>query len=79
MKLRNHNSGIQFRSDLIPDLKWVVRGYQADVAENNYWGCIYEEKSPKRGILVNGWSKAEKVVKLKDWNDLRDPLRRRSY
>ena len=51
-KLRNHNSGIQFRSELIPDLKWAVRGYQVDMAENNYWGCIYEEKSPrKRGIL----------------------------
>jgi len=31
-KLRNHNSGIQFRSELIPDLKWAVRGYQADMA-----------------------------------------------
>jgi hypothetical protein len=71
-KLRNHNSGIQFRSELIPDLKWAVRGYQADMAENNYWGCIYEERSlKKRGILVDGWKdKAEKVVKLKDWNAL---------
>ena len=66
MKLRNHNSGIQFRSVASPE--WVVSGYQADAAENNYWGCIYEEKG-KRGILVNGWKdKGEKVVKLKDWN-----------
>jgi len=66
MKLRNHNSGIQFRSQALPE--WVVAGYQADAAENNYWGCIYEEKG-KRGILVNGWKdKAEKIVKLKDWN-----------
>lgn len=69
-KLRNHNSGIQFRSELVPGLKWAVRGYQADMAENSYWGCIYEERG-KRGILVDGWkNKAEKVVKLKDWNDL---------
>ena len=67
MKLRNHNSGIQFRSEALPN--WVVRGYQADAAENNYWGCIYDERG-KRGILVNGWKdKGEKVVKLKDWND----------
>ncbi|MEX2261138.1 MAG: DUF1080 domain-containing protein [Bryobacteraceae bacterium] len=67
VKLRNHNSGIQFRSEALPN--WVVRGYQADMAENNYWGCIYDEKG-KRGILVNGWKeKAEKVVRLKDWND----------
>src|SRR6476660_1111892 len=31
-KLRNHNSGIQFRSEAIPDLKWAVRGYQVDMA-----------------------------------------------
>jgi len=69
-KLRNHNSGIQFRSEEVPGLKWAVRGYQADMAENNYWGCIYEERG-KRGILVNGWKdKAEKVGKLTDWNDL---------
>jgi hypothetical protein len=66
MKLRNHNSGIQFRSQAFPE--WVVAGYQADAAENNYWGCLYEEKG-KRGVMVNGWKdKGEKVVKLKDWN-----------
>lgn len=67
VKLRNHNSGIQFRSEALPG--WVVKGYQADMAENNYWGCVYDEKGT-RGILVNGWKdKAEKIVKLKDWND----------
>jgi Domain of Unknown Function (DUF1080) len=66
MKLRNHNSGVQFRSQAHPE--WVVSGYQADAAENNYWGCLYEERG-KRGIMVNSWKeKGEKVVKLKDWN-----------
>ena len=68
VKLRNHNSGIQFRSEYVPGLKWAVRGYQVDMAENNYWGCLYEEKGT-RGILVNSWKdKGEKVVHLKDWN-----------
>jgi len=67
VKLRNGNSGIQFRSEALPD--WVVRGLQADMAENNFWGSIYDERG-KRGIIVNGWKdKAEKVVRLKDWND----------
>jgi Domain of Unknown Function (DUF1080) len=66
MKLRNHNSGIQFRSKASPE--WVVSGYQADAAQDNYWGCLYEERG-KRGVMVNGWKdKGEKVVKLKDWN-----------
>jgi hypothetical protein len=66
MKLRNHNSGIQFRSERLPN--WVVRGYQADAAEDNYWGNVYEEKG--RGTLVDGWKdKGEKVVRLRGWND----------
>ncbi|HVN05289.1 MAG TPA: DUF1080 domain-containing protein [Bryobacteraceae bacterium] len=66
MKLRNLNSGIQFRSERVHD--WVVRGYQADAAEDNYWGNLYEEKG--RGTLVDGWKgKGEKAVKLKGWND----------
>ena len=65
-KLRNHNSGIQFRSEALPD--WVVRGYQADMAGDNYWGNIYEEKGT-RGTMVDGWPKAQTVVRLKDWNE----------
>lgn len=66
MKLRNHNSGIQFRSEWLPN--WVVRGYQADAGQDNYWGNIYEEKG--RGTLADGWkNKAQKVVKLQDWNE----------
>jgi len=66
IKLRNHNSGIQFRSEVMPN--WVVRGYQADAGENNYWGNIYDEKG--RGTLVDGWKdKGEKAVKLKYWNE----------
>ena len=66
MKLRNHNSGIQFRSEAMPE--WIVRGYQADAGENNYWGNLYEERG--RGTLVDGWAKGGKnAVKLKDWNE----------
>jgi hypothetical protein len=65
-KLRNHNSGIQFRSEALAD--WVVRGYQADMAEDNYWGNIYDERGT-RGTMVDGWPKAKSVVHLKDWNE----------
>ena len=67
VKLRNGNSGVQFRSEELPD--FVVRGLQADMAENNWWGSLYDEKG-KRGVIVNGWKdKAENVVKAGDWND----------
>ena len=68
MKLRNHNSGIQFRSQRLPD--FVAAGYQMDAAENNHWGNIYEERG-KRGIMVNSYKeKGSTVVKLNDWNDV---------
>ena len=67
VKLRNHNSGIQFRSEALPE--WVVRGLQADLADNGWWGSIYDEKGT-RGVLADGWKgKAEKVVRPADWND----------
>jgi hypothetical protein len=68
MKIRNHNSGVQFRSEVYPE--WVVGGLQYDAADNNYWGNIYDEKG-KRGIIVNSYKeKGSTVVKLKDWNEL---------
>ena len=67
VRLRNHNSGVQFRSEELPD--FVVKGLQADMAEGNWWGSIYDEKG-ERGVIVNGWKgRAERVVKAGDWND----------
>jgi type 1 glutamine amidotransferase len=54
-RLRNHNSGIQYRSK---DLgQFVVAGYQADIHEGQYTGIVYEEKG--RGILCQ---RGERVV-----------------
>jgi hypothetical protein len=50
-KLRNHNSGVQYRSRELPG--HVATGYQADIAEGSpskYTGILYEEKG--RGILA---------------------------
>lgn len=66
MKLRNHNSGIQFRSRTYPE--FVVKGYQADAGEDNYWGNLYEEGGT-RGTMVDGWAAGGKeAVHLGDWN-----------
>jgi hypothetical protein len=71
VKLGNHNSGIQFRSEQFPD--YVVGGYQADIADNEYYGMLYEEK--KRGFMPY-WSEISKeekdaiaaAVKRGEWN-----------
>lgn len=67
-KLRNHNSGIQFRSETLPD--FVARGYQADLtdAKGATLGILYEERG--RGFL--GAMTIPGVydhVDLAGWND----------
>lgn len=65
-KLRNHNSGIQYRSEQRDD--FVVAGYQADIAEKRYMGILYEERG--RGILADVKpEEVAKFVKEGDWNE----------
>ncbi len=65
-KLRNGNSGVQIRSKQHPD--YIVRGYQADIAENRYTGILYEEGG--RGILADvDQDKIAKAFKRHDWNE----------
>jgi hypothetical protein len=72
VKLRNHNSGIQFRSEQSDN--FVVSGYQADIAEQKYFGMLYEEK--KRGFMPY-WkaltpeeqTAVHAASKAGDWND----------
>jgi hypothetical protein len=45
------NSGVQYRSETIPNRQFGLRGYQADIdSENRYTGQIYEEGG--RGFLA---------------------------
>jgi hypothetical protein len=65
-KLRNGNSGVQFRSKVHDD--HVVKGYQGDIADKRYMGILYEEGG--RGILAD--VDPEKVMphlKAGEWND----------
>src|SRR5262245_61979747 len=44
-RLTGFNSGIQFRSSELPDIKYALKGYQADMdGEQKYTGQIYEER-----------------------------------
>lgn len=50
-RLTGGNSGIQYRSAEVPDIRWAMKGYQADIdAEQKYTGQIYEERG--RGFLA---------------------------
>lgn len=50
-KLDGGNSGVQYRSVVLDEDKFVVSGYQADIdSTNQFAGILYEEKG--RGILA---------------------------
>jgi len=74
IKLRNHNSGIQFRSQLYPGPGWIVAGLQADasdVGDHSAWGNLYEERGRERKLMKTqdeGWQKAKPVLHMADWN-----------
>ncbi|HEY1214748.1 MAG TPA: DUF1080 domain-containing protein [Bryobacteraceae bacterium] len=50
-RLTGFNSGIQYRSVELPDIKWAMKGYLADLdGAEKYTGQIYEERG--RGFLA---------------------------
>jgi len=50
-RLTGGNSGIQYRSVELPDIRWAMKGYQADIdAAQRFTGQIYEERG--RGFLA---------------------------
>ena len=52
------NSGVQYRSRVIDEDKFVVSGYQADIDSSpRYSGILYEEKA--RGIMAERGQKVE--------------------
>lgn len=75
VRLRNGNSGIQFRSRQLPGPGWIVSGYQADLSDEQgreSWGNFYEERGRSRTMMKTpdeGWLKAKTVLREKDWND----------
>ena len=76
VKLRNGNSGIQFRSTHVDGPGWIVTGYQADFSEagpqRSAWGNFYEEKGRGRAVMKTtdeGWQTAKAVFRSGDWND----------
>jgi hypothetical protein len=65
VKLRNGDSGVQFRSKLNAD--GVVSGPKADVADG-FWGSLLEESG---GVYLDRYpkDKANALVKKNDWNE----------
>jgi hypothetical protein len=62
------NAGIQFRTRRIPN-HHEVSGYQADMGDPNWWGCLYDESRRNKVLAQAPVDKVKGVLKKEDWND----------
>lgn len=86
-RLRNHNSGVQYRSRDLGD--FVVGGYQADIHDGEFTGIVYEEKGrsilsqrgervvigadgkKQAGEPIGDAAELQKAIRPGEWNDYR--------
>src|ERR1700730_2755284 len=62
------NSGVQFRSQRVPN-DTEMTGYQADLGDPSWWGCIYDESRRNKVLAQTDMTKLNKVLRRDDWND----------
>jgi hypothetical protein len=84
-KMVGNNSGIQYRSKVIDEAKFIVGGYQADIdAKHVYTGMLYEERG--RGILAQRGTKltigaegAKESVTIGDKEELKSKIKNEDW
>ena len=62
------NAGVQIRTKRIPN-HHEVSGYQADMGDPGWWGCLYDESRRNKVLAKSDIDAVNKVLKRGDWND----------
>ena len=62
------NAGVQFRTKRIPN-HHEVSGYQADMGDPSWWGCLYDESRRNKILAQADKDAVNKILKREDWND----------
>ena len=62
------NAGVQLRTKRIPN-HHEVSGYQADMGDPSWWGCLYDESRRNKVLAQSDKEAVDKVLKREDWND----------
>ena len=84
-KIVGGNSGIQYRSKVVDEAKFVVSGYQGDIDSTpRYTGILYEEKA--RGILAERGTKVtigadgkKEVTTVGDKDELQGKIKKEDW
>lgn len=62
------NAGVQFRTKRIPN-HHEVSGYQADMGDPAWWGCLYDESRRNRVLAKSNAEEVNRILKRDDWNE----------
>lgn len=63
------NSGVQIRSVRIEKPANEMSGYQADIGDPSWWGCLYDESRRNKVLAKSDMAKVGPVLKKNDWNE----------
>src|SRR5207249_9019998 len=63
------NGGVQMRSERAKDPPNEMSGYQADMGDPDWWGCIYDESRRNKVLARSDINEVNKVLKRQEWND----------
>lgn len=69
-KVVGANAGVQIRSRRIRD-HYEVKGYQADLGDPEWWGCLYDESRRNKVLAKSNMAEVNKILRRDDWNEYR--------
>ncbi len=62
------NGGVQIRTKSLPSNN-EVSGYQADLGDPAWWGCLYDESRRNKVLAKSDIQKVNQILKRNEWND----------
>ncbi len=63
------NGGVQIRSVRTKNPPNEMSGYQVDMGDPEWWGCIYDESRRNKVLAKSDINEVNKVLKRQEWND----------
>jgi len=63
------NGGVQVRSKHVEDPPYELSGYQVDMGEPDWWGCLYDESRRNKVVAKSDKTEVNKVLKRGEWNE----------
>ena len=63
------NGGVQIRSERTKEPPNEMSGYQVDMGDPEWWGCIYDESRRNKVVAKSDLQAINKVLNRQDWNE----------